>query len=88
MLRRSQNDGGGGVGLASDPGTVEGVGDEEERHHEDNEAGYLALDRVRRVRFLGFLCLRHIKELDIPHVRLKDCGDSYAREDTHHWGKN
>lgn len=36
-----ENDGGTGVGLGGDPGTVEGVGNQEGGHQEHNTCGHL-----------------------------------------------
>ena len=39
MAPGAENDAGAGVSLAGDPGTVEGVGHQEEGHHQDEEPG-------------------------------------------------
>ena len=87
MLRGGQDDGGGGVGLACHPRAVEGVGDEEEGHHEDDEASNLALHRVRGVHLLGLLGLG-VEEVEVPHVRGEDGGDGDARQDAHDGGQH
>ncbi len=41
MLVGGEDDRGGGIGLGRDPRTVEGVRDQEERHHQHYEPCYL-----------------------------------------------
>ena len=51
--------------LTAHPGTVEGVGDKEEGHHNDHHTGYLILDGVAAVSLL-LLCLG-VKDVQVSH---------------------
>ena len=87
MLGSSEDDGGRGVGLAGDPGAVEGVGHQQEGHQQHDEPSDLTLHRVRWVSLL-LLGLALLKEVKVPHVSGEDGGDSYPREDTHDWSQH
>ena len=47
------------------PSAVEGVGNKEEGHHEDDKPGYFILDRVATVQFL--LPSLGVKDIQVLH---------------------
>ena len=55
VLFGGEDDGGRRVRLGSDPGAVEGVGDQEHGHQSHHHRRHLVLDRVRGVGFFGRL---------------------------------
>ena len=65
---------------------MEGVGNKEECHHENDKASHFILDRVAAIKLLlaGF----GVKDVQVPHEDGEDVGDSYAREDAHDRGQN
>lgn len=61
---------------------MEGVGNEEKRHHENDKASHFILDRVAAIHLL--LTGLGIKDVQVPHEDGEDVRDSYAREDAHY----
>lgn len=65
---------------------MEGVGDKEECHHEDDKASYFILDWVVVVELLlSGLC---VKEVQVPHEDGEDVGDTNTRQDAHDRSQN
>lgn len=65
---------------------MEGVGNKEECHHENDKASHFILARVAAIKLLlaGF----GVKDVQVPHEDREDVRDSYARENAHDRGQN
>ena len=65
---------------------MEGVGNKEESHHEDDKTSYFILGRVVYVKLL--LTSLGVKDIQVPHEDGENVRDSNTREDAHNWGQD